>query len=150
MKFARSMFVRVSIIPLLLAAGPVASSAMQAQRMTAVPAVAMQPVAGLANLPTPPVALAARDALIEEAASLDAGHFVWHPELAPSGAVEIVVSLPQQRAYIYRANTLIGVTTVSTGRAGHRTPTGRFPIMENPWQGGPPTTRSISPFHSPT
>jgi lipoprotein-anchoring transpeptidase ErfK/SrfK len=130
MKFARSILVRVSVIPLLLAAGPVASSAMQSQGASTVPAAAMQPVQAVVNVPVPSVAEAARDALIAEAATLQAGHFAWHPELAPAGAVEIVVSLPQQRAYIYRANTLIGVTTVSTGRAGHRTPTGRFPIME--------------------
>ena len=130
MKFARSILVRVSILPLVLAAGPVASSAMQSQDAATVPAVAMQPVQAVVNVPVPSVAETARNALIAEAATLEAGHFVWHPELAPAGAVEIVVSLPQQRAYIYRANTLIGITTVSTGRAGHRTPTGRFPITE--------------------
>ncbi len=54
----------------------------------------------------------------------------FRPELQQTGAVEIVVSIPQQRAYIYRGGTLIGVSTVSTGMAGHRTPTGRYPIME--------------------
>jgi len=68
--------------------------------------------------------------LAADAADLDAGAFVWRPELASAGNVEIVVSIPQQRAYIYRANRLIGVTTVSTGAPGHRTPTGRFPIIE--------------------
>ncbi len=132
MKFARSIFVRVSVIPLMLAAGPVASSAMQ-QPEVALPATAMaaRPAEAALGLPTvPSVAEIAREQLVAEAARLDAGDYVWHPELAPAGAVEIVVSLPQQRAYIYRANTLIGVTTVSTGRPGHRTPTGRFPIME--------------------
>jgi hypothetical protein len=83
------------------------------------------------GIPTPPsVSQLERDQLIADAAALDAGEFVWRPQLASTGNVEIVVSIPQQRAYIYRANTLIGVTTVSTGRAGHRTPTGRYPIME--------------------
>lgn len=130
MKFARSMFVRVSIIPLVLAAGPVASAATQVEVLGTIPAVASQPVAAAVAAPAPSVAEIARDQLIADGANLDAGHYVWHPELAPAGAVEIVVSLPQQRAYIYRANTLIGITTVSTGKAGHRTPTGRFPIME--------------------
>jgi len=130
MKFARSMFVRASIIPLALAAGPVASSATQVEVLGTVPAAVTQQLQAAVALPTPPVATIARDQLIAEAADLAAGHYVWHPELAPAGAVEIVVSLPQQRAYIYRANTLIGITTVSTGRAGHRTPTGRFPITE--------------------
>lgn len=130
MKFARSMFVRISIVPLVLAAGPVASAATQVEVLGTIPAAVAQPLHAAVEMPAAPVATIARDQLIAEAASLDAGHYVWHPELAPSGPVEIVVSLPQQRAYIYRANTLIGITTVSTGRAGHRTPTGRFPIME--------------------
>jgi hypothetical protein len=128
MKYARSIIVRTSVVALALAAVPVASSAMQ---QPAGPVMAVDPAGLAVGLPTPPsLADIARDQLIAEASDLDAGEFVWRPELAPSGAVEIVVSIPQQRAYIYRANTLIGVTTVSTGMAGHRTPTGRYPIME--------------------
>ena len=47
----------------------------------------------------------------------------------PQGEVEIVVSIPLQRAYVYRGGSLIGVTTVSTGKPGHRTPTGKFDIL---------------------
>jgi L,D-transpeptidase-like protein len=65
-----------------------------------------------------------------EAAPLRPGEFVWQPERAPEGAVEIVVSLTLQRAYVYRGGTLIGVSTVSTGRDGHATPTGRFDILQ--------------------
>ncbi len=71
-----------------------------------------------------PVAVAAA------ATALDPGEFVWQPEMAPSGAVEIVVSVPLQIAYVYRGGTLIGVTTVSTGRPGHDTPRGRFEILQ--------------------
>lgn len=63
-------------------------------------------------------------------ASLRPGEFVWQPARAESGPVEIVVSVPLQRAYVYRGGTLIGVTTVSTGRRGHETPTGTFNILE--------------------
>ena len=65
-----------------------------------------------------------------QAASLDPGDYVWQPERAKSGAVEIVVSLPQQLAYVYRGGTLIGVSTVSTGKPGKETPTGTFPILQ--------------------
>jgi lipoprotein-anchoring transpeptidase ErfK/SrfK len=61
---------------------------------------------------------------------LDPGEFVWHPETAPPGSVEIVVSLPLQVAYVYRAGSLIGVSTVSTGKPGYDTPTGTFTILE--------------------
>jgi hypothetical protein len=67
---------------------------------------------------------------VAESASLRPGEFVWQPERASEGAVEIVVSIPLQRAYVYRGRTLIGLTTVSTGRPGHRTPTGRFDILQ--------------------
>ena len=67
---------------------------------------------------------------VAEAASLRPGEFVWQPERAPAGEVEMVVSIPLQRAYVYRGGTLIGVTTVSTGKPGHRTPTGKFDILQ--------------------
>jgi L,D-transpeptidase-like protein len=69
-------------------------------------------------------------AVFTEVAALRPGEFVWQPELAEQGAVEIVVSIPLQRAYVYRGGTLIGVTTVSTGRRGHETPTGTFNILQ--------------------
>lgn len=73
---------------------------------------------------------AAAEELLAAAASLRPGEFAWQPGRAPSGSVEIVVSIPLQRAYVYRAGTLIGVTTVSTGRRGHPTPTGTFAITQ--------------------
>jgi lipoprotein-anchoring transpeptidase ErfK/SrfK len=69
-------------------------------------------------------------AAVETATSLKPGEFVWQPERSPVGEVEMVVSIPLQRAYVYRGGTLIGVTTVSTGKPGHRTPTGKFDILQ--------------------
>lgn len=62
--------------------------------------------------------------------SLKPGQFTWTPELAPQGPVVIVVSLPEQRAYVYRNGVRIGVSTVSTGKPGYETPTGVFTILE--------------------
>jgi lipoprotein-anchoring transpeptidase ErfK/SrfK len=85
-----------------------------------------------AAAPAPPAALPPVPAagLSVDPASLEPGEFVWQPDLASGGEVEIVVSVPLQRAFVYRGGTLIGVSTVSTGRRGHATPTGRFAIME--------------------
>ena len=58
------------------------------------------------------------------------GQYLWTPELAPSGPVVLVVSLPEQRAHVYRNGVRIGVSTVSTGMPGHETPTGVFTILE--------------------
>jgi lipoprotein-anchoring transpeptidase ErfK/SrfK len=67
---------------------------------------------------------------LAETAKLRPGEFVWQPERSIAGPVEVVVSIPLQRAYVYRGGGLIGVTTVSTGKPGHRTPTGRFDILQ--------------------
>lgn len=62
--------------------------------------------------------------------SLQPGEFFWTPERAPAGQLVIVVSIPQQRAHVYRNGMRIGVSTVSTGKAGHPTPTGTFEILQ--------------------
>ena len=61
---------------------------------------------------------------------LKPGEYVWHPEVSPRGPVVLVVSLPEQRAYVYRNGVLIGASTVSTGKKGHETPTGVFTILQ--------------------
>jgi hypothetical protein len=63
-------------------------------------------------------------------ASLKPGEFVWAPGVAPDGPIVVVVSLDEQRAYVYRNGVLIGYTTVSTGKPGHETPTGIFTILQ--------------------
>jgi hypothetical protein len=62
--------------------------------------------------------------------ALKPGEYFWQPHLAPTGDVEMVVSIPLQRAFIYRGGVLIGVTTVSTGKPGHKTPVGSFDILQ--------------------
>jgi hypothetical protein len=69
-------------------------------------------------------------AIEAEAEKLRPGRFVWRPDRAPSGPVEVVVSIKAQRAYIFRDRKLIAVSTVSTGRRGNATPTGSFPILQ--------------------
>lgn len=63
-------------------------------------------------------------------ASLKPGEFIWAGEESPSGPIVVVVSLPEQRAYVYRNGIRIGVSTASTGRPGHRTPTGVFTVLQ--------------------
>lgn len=61
---------------------------------------------------------------------LKRGQFIWYANAVPGGPMLMVVSLNEQRAYIYRNGVLIGATTVSTGRKGHETPTGVFTILQ--------------------
>jgi len=66
----------------------------------------------------------------EAAGRLKAGEFFWAPQVAPEGPLLLVVSLATQRAILYRNGLPIGITTVSTGRPGHRTPTGVFTVLQ--------------------
>jgi L,D-transpeptidase catalytic domain len=61
---------------------------------------------------------------------LKKGHFLWMGEAVTSGPVVMVVSITEQRGYVYRNGILIGATTVSTGRPGHLTPTGVFTVLQ--------------------
>jgi hypothetical protein len=63
-------------------------------------------------------------------ASLKPGEYLWIPQVSPRGPIVMVVSLPEQRAYVYRNGVLIGASTVSTGKKGHETPTGVFTILQ--------------------
>ena len=64
------------------------------------------------------------------APELKAGDYVWKPEVSPAGPVVIIVSIPEQTLYVYRNGIRIGRSTISSGKAGHRTPTGVFTILE--------------------
>jgi len=61
---------------------------------------------------------------------LKKGEFLWMGEAVSTGPVVMVVSITEQRAYVYRNGILIGATTVSTGRPGHLTPTGVFTVLQ--------------------
>jgi len=65
-----------------------------------------------------------------ETVTLKPGEYVWEPERAPDGPLLIVASITEQVAYVYRNGIRIARSSVSTGRPGHRTPTGVFTILE--------------------
>ena len=74
--------------------------------------------------PAPPVAAAASEAAPRGYMRDDRWDF------GPDETVRVVVSLPLQRAYVFRGLELIDSGPVSTGRPGYRTPAGRFPILQ--------------------
>jgi lipoprotein-anchoring transpeptidase ErfK/SrfK len=72
-------------------------------------------------------------AAVDEApatAALTAGQYLWEPELAPRGPLVMLVSLPQQLAFVYRNGIRIGMTSISSGRAGFETPVGVYRILQ--------------------
>lgn len=62
--------------------------------------------------------------------ALKRGEFIWMGDALRSGPLLVVVSVTEQRAYVYRNGVLLGATTVSTGRPGHETPTGVFTVLQ--------------------
>jgi len=64
------------------------------------------------------------------AEQLTNGEFNWFPDRSESGPVIVIVSLPDQLVYIYRNGVRIAASTCSTGKLGHRTPTGAFKILQ--------------------
>jgi hypothetical protein len=65
-----------------------------------------------------------------DADALKPGAYLWHPELASDGPVAMVVDLDRQVAFVYRGETLIGITTISSGKDGKETPLGTYPILQ--------------------
>ncbi len=85
-------------------------------------------LSGLGALAVAPAA--AQLPILPEPAALAPGRFAWQPETSPRGPVLVLVSLTEQAARIYRNGIEIGITTVSSGRPGHATPTGVFTILQ--------------------
>ena len=62
--------------------------------------------------------------------ALKPGEWIWDGDASPSGPMAAVVSLTEQRVYVYRNGLPVGISTVSTGKPGHETPTGVFTILQ--------------------
>lgn len=74
--------------------------------------------------------LALADEARIEIDNLRPGDFTWHPERSPQGAVAVIASIPEQRVHVYRNGVRIAVSTCSTGKPGHSTPTGVFTVLQ--------------------
>ena len=68
--------------------------------------------------------------VIERAARLSPGQFVWEPEAASTGPVFLVIDLTRQRVLLYRGGVPIAASTISSGSKGRETPTGMFTILQ--------------------
>jgi len=92
-------------------------------------------LAGAALLSAMPASAqsSASDTMLPTSDALRPGEFVWYPHYSHAstgGPVKIVVSIPQQRAFIYQDGQLIAISTVSTGSEGRETPVGEFTILQ--------------------
>lgn len=68
--------------------------------------------------------------VLKEIGDLKPGEFTWHPDRQPTGPVAVVVSLSEQLVHVYRNGIRIAVSTCSSGKPGHSTPTGVFVVLQ--------------------
>jgi hypothetical protein len=93
------------------------------------------PIAALLGLSLSAAAFAqpvelGQGSVVQAVTTLKAGQYVWAPQVAPDGPLLMVVNLSTQRALLFRNGVPIGASTVSTGKTGHRTPTGVFTVLQ--------------------
>ena len=63
------------------------------------------------------------------------GDYAWATEVPKEGDTKVVIDLVSQMAYVYRGETLIGASSISSGRGGasggrKATPLGFWPVLE--------------------
>ncbi|HEX5239344.1 MAG TPA: L,D-transpeptidase family protein [Sphingomicrobium sp.] len=61
--------------------------------------------------------------------TLKPGQYLWRDVPDSAGPERVVISLSDQMAYVYRGDSLMGVTTISSGRDSKPTPDGIFSII---------------------
>jgi hypothetical protein len=61
---------------------------------------------------------------------LHPGQYLWRDVPGNAGSERMVISLTDQLAFLYRGNTLMAVSTISTGRDDKPTPTGIFAVED--------------------
>src|SRR5438270_6195710 len=57
------------------------------------------------------------------------GQYLWRNVPDSAGPERVVISLSDQLAFLYRGNTLMAVSTISSGRYSKPTPTGVFSVL---------------------
>jgi hypothetical protein len=84
------------------------------------------PAAAAATAPKGPIVLA----ILTPDAPLEEGEYLWEPERARTGKIEIVADVARDTLYVYRGGIEIGRTILIYGVDEKPTPLGSFPILQ--------------------
>ena len=57
------------------------------------------------------------------------GEYRWAPTVPEKGETKVVIDLLTQQFYVYRADQLVGVSTISSGKKGKETQLGFWSVM---------------------
>jgi hypothetical protein len=61
---------------------------------------------------------------------LKPGQYLWRDVPEDAGSQRVVISLSDQLAYLYRGDTLVAVSTISSGKDEKPSPTGIFSVLD--------------------
>ena len=61
--------------------------------------------------------------------NLKPGEFQWAADIPTTGETKVVIDTLTQRFYVYRADKLVGVSTISSGKKGKETPLGFWKVI---------------------
>ena len=61
---------------------------------------------------------------------LKPGQYLWRDVPEDAGAQRVVIGLSDQLAYLYRGDTLVAVSTISSGKDEKPSPTGIFSVLD--------------------
>jgi hypothetical protein len=67
---------------------------------------------------------------VADADALRPGQYIWQGVAGSPAPVSMIIDLQRQVAFVYQGYSLVGITTVSTGRRGYATPAGVYPILQ--------------------
>ena len=98
--------------------------------LSAIAAASIVAAAPLSQAAAQGAATSAPAELVGQPEKLKPGQWVWAPELAPAGPLLVYVDLTRQLASVYRNGVRMAVSTISSGKPGHETPTGVFTILQ--------------------
>jgi lipoprotein-anchoring transpeptidase ErfK/SrfK len=89
-------------------------------------ALTAMPSAAFAATSKVPIVLA----ILTPDSPLQEGEYLWEPERAPTGKLEIVADVARDTLYVYRGGVEIGRTILIYGADEKPTPIGSFPILQ--------------------
>jgi lipoprotein-anchoring transpeptidase ErfK/SrfK len=89
-------------------------------------ALVAMPSAAFAAASKVPIVLA----ILTPDSPLQEGEYLWEPERAPTGKLEIVADVARDTLYVYRGGVEIGRTILIYGADEKPTPIGSFPILQ--------------------
>ena len=108
-----------------------AASAACALSLSSVPATAASMETDEAKVTASTAATLAHNDMFEAFGDqeLKPGGYLWRNVPASAGPERIIIALNDQLAYLYRGDTLMAVSTISSGIEGRDTPTGIFSVL---------------------